>query len=129
MSGKEASFVKLKVYQSDVLTLNEIYLKFSERNGIKSHTFNIAQLNHYQNWNPSIFAVMNGNIYLSKCSIEFKIKKPLEISDAVEGQMPGFIDFNIWGSDSKIECMHSISGDLFVSYIVKVPDNELIVKS
>lgn len=49
MSGKEASSVKLKVYQSDVLTLNEIYLKFSERNGIKSHTFNIVQLNHHQN--------------------------------------------------------------------------------
>lgn len=58
-----------------------------------------------------------------------KIRKPLEISDSVESQMPGFIDFNIWGSVSKIECMLSISGDLFVSYIVKVPGNELIVKS
>ena len=72
---------------------------------------------------------MNGNIYLSKCSIELKIRKPLEISDTVEDQMPGFIDFNIWRSVSKIACILSISGDLFVSYIVKVPGNELIVKS
>lgn len=72
---------------------------------------------------------MNGKIYLSRYSIELKIRKSSEISNAVRDQMSGFINFNIWGSVSNIECMFTISGDLFVSYIVKVPGNELIVKS
>lgn len=92
---------------------------------MKSNVFNIAQLNQLQNWNPHIFVFS----HLSRCRSKWKSQKVCRNSWCLWDVRYKTPSISIFEVSQKIECTFSISRGLFVSYIVKVTGNELVVKN